>query len=76
MFFDTEGKVVRTAILPGVFFPLSRRGFLPLANGDYLITYIRVKPDTLEYSEFGVGLFGPDFTKRLDLGHLPGTGGG
>jgi hypothetical protein len=74
VFFDTEGKVIRTASLPSVFFPLPRRGFLPLANGEYLITYIRVKPETLEFSEFGVGLFGPDFTKRLDLRTYPAPG--
>lgn len=70
LFFDAEGQVVRTVALPTIFFPLPH-GFLPLANGDYVITYIRVKPETLEYSEYGVGLFGPDFTKRRDLRVYP-----
>jgi hypothetical protein len=46
-------------------------GFLPIANGDYVISYLRVKPETLEFSSYGVGLFGPDFSKRLELKSYP-----
>lgn len=70
VFFDTEGKVSRKTALPAVFFPLPR-GIIPLANGDYLVSYFRVKPETLEFSEFGVGVFSPDFAKRLDLRVYP-----
>lgn|GEM_PF-175205 len=70
VFFDTEGRVVRTTALPTGFLPLPR-GFLPLANGDYIISYLRVDPETHGSSGYGVGLFGPDFAKRLDLRTYP-----
>lgn len=73
VFFDTEGRVIRTTALPAPFFPVPH-GFLPLANRDYLITYSRVNPETLEYSEFGLGLFAPDLAKRLDLRTYPAPG--
>jgi len=70
LFFDTEGRVIRTADLPALLFPLPH-GFIPLANGDYVISYLRVKPETLEFSSYGVGLFAPDFSKRLELKSYP-----
>jgi hypothetical protein len=46
-------------------------GFVPLANGDYVIIHLRVKPETLEYHSYGVDIFGPDFNKRLELTSYP-----
>lgn len=70
LFFDAEGTVLRTTDLPSLLFPLPH-GFVPLANGDYVISYLRVEPETLEFSSYGVGLFGPDFSKRLELKSYP-----
>jgi len=70
LFFDAEGRVIRTADLPALLFPLPH-GFIPLANGDYIISYLRVKPETLEFSSYGVGLFGPDFSMRAELKSYP-----
>lgn len=70
LFFDAAGRVIRSADLPPLLFPLPH-GFVPLANGDYVISYLRVKPETLEFSSYGVGLFGPDFSKRLELKSYP-----
>jgi hypothetical protein len=70
LFFDAEGTVLRTADLPALLFPLPH-GFVPLANGDYVISYLRVEPETLAFSSYGVGLFGPDFSKRLELKSYP-----
>lgn len=70
MFFDVEGTVLRTAALPALLFPLPH-GFVPLANGDYVISHMRVKPETLAFSSYGVGLFSPDFSKRLELKSYP-----
>lgn len=73
VFFDTEGRMVRTTAPPAPFFPVPH-GFLPLANGDYLIAYLRVNPETFEYSEVGLGLFAPDLAKRLELRTYPAPG--
>jgi hypothetical protein len=70
LFFDAEGTVLRTADLPALLFPLPH-GFVPLASGDYVIAYLRVKPETFEFSSYGVGLFGPDFSKRLEMKSYP-----
>lgn len=70
LFFNAEGTVVRTVALPDLLFPFPH-GFLPLANGDYVIAYVRVKPETLEFSSYGVGLFGPDFSRRRELKVYP-----
>lgn len=70
LFFNAEGTVVRAVALPDLLFPFPH-GFLPLANGDYVIAYVRVKPETLEFSSYGVGLFGPDFSRRRELKAYP-----
>ena len=70
LFFDASGQVTRTATLPGLLSPFPH-GFLPLANGDYVISYVRVEPETREFSSYGVGLFGPDFSRRLELKSYP-----
>jgi hypothetical protein len=70
LFFDGAGTVIRTTALPELLFPFPH-GFCPLANGDYVIAYMRVKPETLEFSSCGIGLFGPDFSKRLELKVYP-----
>jgi hypothetical protein len=70
LFFDAEGTVLREAALPALLFPLPH-GFVPLANGDYVISYLRVEPETLAFSSYGVGLFGPDFSRRLELKVYP-----
>jgi hypothetical protein len=70
LFFDAEGRVIRTADLPALLFPLPH-GFVPLVNGDYVIAYLRVKSENLEFSSYGVGLFGPDFSRRLELKVYP-----
>jgi len=70
LFFDAEGTVLRSAELPALLFPLPH-GFVPLANGDYVISYLRVNPETLAFSSYGVGLFGPDFCRRLELKSYP-----
>jgi hypothetical protein len=70
LFFDVEGTVLRTAALPALLFPLPH-GFAPLANGDYVISHMRVKPETLEYHAYGVDIFGPDFIQRLELRSYP-----
>jgi hypothetical protein len=70
LFFDVEGTVLRAAALPALLFPLPH-GFVPLANGDYVISHMRVKPETLEFHSYGVDIFGPDFTRRLELKSYP-----
>ena len=70
LLFDAEGTVLRTADLPALFFPLPH-GFVPLANGDYLVTHIRVDPRTLDMLKISVGLFGPDFNEWRELRAYP-----
>lgn len=70
LFFNAEGTVVRTTALPDLLFPFPH-GFSPLADGDYVIAYVGVKSETLESSSYGVGLFGPDFSKRRELKVYP-----
>jgi hypothetical protein len=70
LFFDAEGTLLREAALPALLLPLPH-GFTPLANGDYVIAYVRVKSETLDFSSYGVGLFGPDFSRRSELKVYP-----
>jgi hypothetical protein len=70
LFFDTEGTLLREAALPSLLSPLPH-GFVPLGSGDYVISYMRVKPETLEFTSYGVDLFSPDFNKRLELKSYP-----
>ncbi len=65
LFFDTDGQPIRQTLAPAYFRPIPNLA-IPLANGDFLAAYFRDDPKTLR-TGFGVGLFAPDFTLRLDL---------